>query len=119
MLPAPVLEIVRTTSDPLAVTERRFGGMPVIVYVSEALGDFLGYEPQEIVGKGYEFWLACGIELDDWTEATAEVRTGQCFEKYIGARHKNGSRIPAHLTLLPFVSQESLDVVSILRPRSS
>jgi two-component system, chemotaxis family, chemotaxis protein CheY len=115
VFPPAVVEFLHKAVGAVTVTQRRVGGLPTIAYVNQALADLLGYEVEEIVGKGHEFWLSCGIQLDDWTETIAEVRSIQRVDRKLTARRKNGSQIPLHLTMLPFVSQNSFDVITLIR----
>jgi PAS domain S-box-containing protein len=115
-LPPSVREIMIQVSEAAAVTQRQSSELPVVTYVNQAFTELTGYQIGDVVGQSADFWLALGVDLDDWTEIGTTLRAGNRVEKDVSARRKDGSHIKVHFSILPFLSDECLDCVTIIRP---
>jgi PAS domain S-box-containing protein len=97
------------TSDDVVISTDEDG---IILYANPAIDPVLGYQVNEIIGKNIRVLNPPGIESFDidYSEKPSAVSEKRTFET--NRRHKNGSLIPAIVTISPMYNENN-EIISI------
>jgi len=75
----------------------------------------LGYDPDELLGKGPEFWQGPDFDLADIREVDIALRNGGTVVFERDAVRKDGTSVAVHVELVPYETESSFYVVAFSR----
>lgn len=106
------VEVLEQMGVPVIVTRIGAGDhRPLIMFLNDAAVRLLGYERDELLGRGPEFWQSMDPDESDLRAMTAAFRAGRKVRMATVARCKDGTERALRIEMVPHDGTQGLWIV--------
>jgi PAS domain S-box-containing protein len=114
--PLEVLERMQVPAMVMRLHEEGEGAS--ICFVNDAAVAFLGYEREELLGRGPEFWQSYDRDIADLKKTEVALRAGETVTLDTRARAKDGTALDVEVKMSPHAGPWGTWVVGTAIPRT-